>query len=112
MDLGTYRMIARKEGGIVWMICNAPDRRNAVSFAMWQAIPKILKAFAEDDEVRVVVMRGEGGKAFVSGADISEFAEKRSTPEQVATYNDARSEESRVGKECGSPCRSRWSPYH
>src|SRR3546814_15014973 len=67
----------------------APDRRNAVSFAMWQAIPKILKAFAEDDEVRVVVMRGEGGKAFVSGADISEFAEKRSTPEQVATYNDA-----------------------
>src|SRR3546814_1954224 len=89
MDLGTDRMIARKEGVICCMIFNAPDRRNAVSFAMWQAIPKILKAFAEDDEVRVVVMRGEGGKAFVSGADISEFAEKRSTPEQVATYNDA-----------------------
>lgn|SRR5690606_22691603 len=89
IDLGTDRMIARKEGGIGWMIFNAPERRNAVSFAMWQAIPKILNAFAADDEVRVVVMRGEGGKAFVSGADISEFAEKRSTPEQVAVYNDA-----------------------
>ena len=89
MDLGTDRMIARKEGGIGWMIFNAPDRRNAVSFAMWQAIPKILKAFSEDDEVRVIVMRGEGGKAFVSGADISEFAEKRNTPEQVVSYNDA-----------------------
>src|SRR3546814_14774687 len=89
MDLGTDRMIARKVGGIGWMIFNAPDRRNAVSFAMWQAIPQILQAFAEDDEVRVVVISSEVGKAIASGADISEFAEKRSTHEQVATSNYA-----------------------
>lgn len=87
MQLETDKMIARKEGGIGWMIFNAPERRNAVSYEMWQAIPKILNAFAEDDDVRVVVMRGEGGKAFVSGADISQFGEKRATAEAVATYN-------------------------
>lgn len=89
MQLKTDRMIARKEGGIGWMIFNSPARRNAVSYEMWQAIPEILGDFAEDDAVRVVVMRGEGGKAFVSGADISEFAEKRGTAEAVAIYNEA-----------------------
>ena len=82
-------MIARKEGGIGWMIFNSPARRNAVSYDMWQAIPEILGDFAQDDAVRVVVMRGEGGKAFVSGADISEFQEKRGSEDTVATYNAA-----------------------
>lgn len=89
MQLKTDRMIARKEGGIGWMIFNAPERRNAVSYEMWQAIPEILADFAKDDAVRVVVMRGEGGKAFVSGADISQFAEKRATADAVETYNRA-----------------------
>ena len=89
MQLKTDRMIARKEGGIGWMIFNSPARRNAVSYEMWQAIPEILGDFATDENVRVVVMRGEGGKAFVSGADISEFGEKRNTAEAVAIYNAA-----------------------
>ena len=89
MQLRTDRMIARKEGGIGWMIFNSPARRNAVSYEMWQAIPEILDDFTRDEAVRVVVMRGEGGKAFVSGADISEFEEKRGTAEAVAVYNEA-----------------------
>lgn len=89
MQLRTDRMIARKEGGIGWMIFNSPQRRNAISHEMWLAIPEILGDFTKDDEVRVVVMRGEGGKAFVSGADISEFAEKRATIEAVDIYNKA-----------------------
>ena len=89
MQLKTDRMIARKEGGIGWMIFNSPARRNAVSYEMWQAIPEILGDFAADENVRVVVMRGEGGKAFVSGADISEFQEKRGTAEAVEIYNAA-----------------------
>ena len=51
---------------------------------MWQAIPQIIIDFASSDDVRVVVMRGAGDKAFVSGADISEFEEVRNTPEQIA----------------------------
>ena len=89
MQLKTDRMIARKDGGIGWMIFNSPARRNAVSYEMWQAIPEILGDFAADENVRVVVMRGEGGKAFVSGADISEFQEKRGTAEAIEIYNAA-----------------------
>jgi enoyl-CoA hydratase/carnithine racemase len=89
MDTGTPKMIARKENGIGWMIFNQPEKHNAVSYSMWVAIPKIMAAFEADPEVRVIVMRGAGEKAFVSGADISEFEEKRGSEEAVKTYNAA-----------------------
>lgn len=88
LKLDTDKMIARKEGGIGWMYFNNPARRNAMSAAMREAIPVILADFQGDPEVRCVVMAGTGGKAFVSGADISEFKEKRSTPEQIAAYDE------------------------
>jgi enoyl-CoA hydratase/carnithine racemase len=77
MPSTTEKMLARKEGQIGWMIFNQPEKLNAVSYAMWQAVPEIMGDFVADDEVRVVVVTGAGGKAFVSGADISEFGEQR-----------------------------------
>ena len=56
MDFGTTKMIARKEGGIGWMIFNQPEKHNAVSYDMWLAVPRIIAAFEEDPEVRVVVL--------------------------------------------------------
>ncbi len=103
MDTGTTKMIARKEGGIGWMIFNQPEKRNAVSFEMWVAIPRIIKAFEEDPEVRGVVITGAGDKAFVSGADISEFEKKRSSPEDVKIYNDAGDEANAVIQACTKP---------
>ena len=61
-------------------------RRNAVSLDMWEALGEIVEAWARNPEVRVIVLRGAGGKAFVSGADISEFEEKRSSPETTEAY--------------------------
>jgi enoyl-CoA hydratase len=89
LDHGTTKMIARKEGGIGWMIFNQPEKHNAVSYAMWQAVPKIMAAFEADPEVRVIVLTGAGEKAFVSGADISEFEEKRSGEEGIKVYDAA-----------------------
>ena len=77
----TDKMIAEKDGAIGWITFNNPDRRNAVSMAMWEALADILADYAKDDAIRVIVLRGAGDKAFVSGADISEFEEKRSSPE-------------------------------
>jgi enoyl-CoA hydratase/carnithine racemase len=62
---------------------------------MWQAIAEILGDFAADPAVRVVVMRGAGDKAFVSGADISQFEEQRADAEAAARYN-AVAEDARV----------------
>ena len=81
------RMIAEKRDGIGWMIFNQPEKRNAMTYAMWEAIPPIMADFEADPEVRVVVMKGAGDKAFVSGADISEFEHMRSSPEQTREYD-------------------------
>src|SRR5262249_1716570 len=61
-----------KDGAIGWIVFDHPERRNAVSAQMWRQIPGVLEAFAKDADVRVIVMRGAGDLAFVSGADISE----------------------------------------
>jgi enoyl-CoA hydratase/carnithine racemase len=83
----TDKMLARKEGRVGTMIFNNPERHNAVSLEMWEAATRILQDFARDDDVRVVVVTGAGGKAFVSGADISKFESERATQEAVARYN-------------------------
>lgn len=87
IDTGTEKMLARVEGGIGWITYNNPARRNAMTYDMQAAVPRILGAFAADPEVRVVVVTGAGDQAFVSGADISEFSEKRTAAEARAAYD-------------------------
>ena len=86
LKLETDWMLGHSEDGIGWMIFNHPERHNALALEMWQGISDILSHFAQDDSVRCIVMRGAGGKAFVSGADISEFDTKRSSAEQKEAY--------------------------
>jgi len=83
----TDKMLSRKEGSVGYVIFNNPERHNAVSLDMWEAATRILEDFAKDKNVRVVVATGAGGKAFVSGADISRFGSERSTEEAIARYN-------------------------
>src|SRR6266568_1747554 len=83
----TSKMIAEKEGAVGRIIFNNPARHNAVSLDMWQAVAQIMDDFEADPGVRVIVVTGAGGKAFVSGADISEFKEKRANEEAAAAYS-------------------------
>lgn len=89
MSSPTPRMIAVKDGAIGWMIFNNPERMNAVSLDMWEAVPKIIAEFESDPDIRVIVLKGAGDRAFVAGADISQFEAQRNNPESVATYEDA-----------------------
>jgi enoyl-CoA hydratase/carnithine racemase len=88
MDM-TDKMLARKDGRVGYVIFNNPDRHNAMSLEMWESTVRFLDDFAGDAEVRVVVLTGAGGKAFVSGADISKFEDERATKEAVTRYNAA-----------------------
>jgi enoyl-CoA hydratase len=81
------RMLAETEGAIGWMIFDHPERRNAVTQAMWLQIGEILEDFAKDEAIRVVVLKGAGDKAFVSGADISQFGQQRRNAAEVAASN-------------------------
>jgi len=85
----TDKMLSRKEGGVGYLIFNNPDRHNAVSLEMWETASFYLDEFAKDKSVRVVVLTGAGGKAFVSGADISKFESERASKEAIDRYNVA-----------------------
>jgi len=76
-----------KDGAIGWIVLDHPERRNAVSARMWRQIPGAVEAFAKDPDVRVVVLRGAGEAAFASGADISEFEQRRSGEGGAADYD-------------------------
>jgi enoyl-CoA hydratase/carnithine racemase len=86
---------------VAWLTLRNPARLNAVRLEMWEAIPGALAPLAADADVRVVVMRGHGTDAFASGADISEFQERRSDPASAAAYEEvtARAFEALVGFE-------------
>lgn len=73
----TEKLLLEKDGGIGWIVFNQPEKRNAVSLEMWEAMPDYVRDLSADPEIRVVVLRGAGDQAFVSGADISQFKERR-----------------------------------
>src|SRR5690242_5855154 len=84
----TDKMLSRKEGSVGYMTFNNPEKHNAVSLEMWDAASWIMSDFAKDDAIRTVVITGAGGKAFVSGADISRFESERANEEAQARYNE------------------------
>lgn len=83
------KLLARRHGMVGEIVFNNPARHNAVSLEMWQRMHMLLGEFAADPNLRVLVVSGAGGKAFVSGADISKFESERSSEEGVKTYNAA-----------------------
>jgi len=91
----TEKILSEKSDGVGWLTFNNPERRNALSLEMWQRIDAVLADFDEDPSIRVAVVRGAGGKAFVSGADISQFEDQRKSAEQAEIYERV----SRVGRQ-------------
>ena len=85
----TDQLIVAKENGVGSIKLDNQARRNAMTFEMWRDLPIVLEDFMADDDVRVVVLSGAGGKAFCAGADISQFEKNRSGEEATAIYNAA-----------------------
>ena len=83
----TEKMLSRVKDGVGYITFNNPDKHNAVSIEMWDALEQILDGFRSSKDIRVIVLNGAGGKAFVSGADISKFDKERSSKEAVLSYN-------------------------
>ena len=81
------KMLAAKDDGVGLITFNQPEKRNAMSIEMWLGLADILNEFQEDRSVSVVVMTGAGNKAFVSGADISQFEKNRSNADAQVEYD-------------------------
>ena len=83
----TDKILTEQSGEIARIIFNQPEKRNAVSLEMWEAVEAAVTRFQADDSVRILILSGAGGKAFVSGADVSKFESERASAEAVAHYN-------------------------
>jgi enoyl-CoA hydratase len=67
---------------------NNPKRRNAMSLDMWRGLVPVMAALESRDDVRLIVLRGVGGRAFCAGADISQFGDQRASKDEVTAYDE------------------------
>ncbi len=74
------------DGPIAWIVADNPARMNALTSAMWEAMPRLVAEAERAPDVRVIILRGAGERAFSAGADISEFESAR-TGESADTYD-------------------------
>ena len=81
------KILAWRDGGIGCVMFNQPEKRNAISMDMWLGLGDALTEYAADDTISVVVLEGAGDKAFVSGADISQFEKNRNNAEAQKEYD-------------------------
>jgi enoyl-CoA hydratase len=83
------RVRAGVEQGVGTVVFDNPTRANALTLAMIRTAPQVLAGLADDDAVHAVVVRGAGRRAFVSGADVTEFAASRATPDAARAFDTA-----------------------
>jgi len=82
-------LITRRDGPVATVLFSNAPKLNAMTYDMWRAVPKTLDELDRDPQVRVIVVAGDGDKAFISGADISQFEKLRGTADAQAEYNKA-----------------------
>ncbi len=76
-----------REGAVATVRVSNPAKYNAMTTAMWEDLPRQLEVLDADETIRVIVIEGEGGKAFVSGADISELEQHQRDAESQMRFN-------------------------
>lgn len=79
-------LFVRRSGNAATVVINRPDQRNAITHDMWGRFPGVLAELDADRDIRIVLITGEGDRAFSAGADIKDFEQTRSTPEKSHDY--------------------------
>jgi enoyl-CoA hydratase/carnithine racemase len=83
------QLIVKRDGRVAWIVFSNVAKHNAVTYDMWRALPLTLRELDADPEVRVIIVTGDGEKAFISGADLSQFASHRGSESAREAYNEA-----------------------
>jgi enoyl-CoA hydratase/carnithine racemase len=78
-----------RDGACATVILNRPEKLNALTRTMWRGLGVAIESLSADDDVRCIVLRGAGEKAFSPGNDIGEFASERSNKTQAIAYGHA-----------------------
>ncbi|WP_018996785.1 enoyl-CoA hydratase/isomerase family protein [Hirschia maritima] len=91
------------DGPLAELVLNKPDKRNALSLDMWQAIPHLVSEVDANKSVKVLIIHGGDAGAFAAGADISEFEEIYKTEESAKESADAISNALNAIENCSKP---------
>lgn len=83
----TQGILVARDGAVATVSLNNPDKLNALSVAMWQALARVVNDLSADESLRCIVLRGAGRQAFAAGADIAEFGQARDNIEQGKRYH-------------------------
>jgi enoyl-CoA hydratase/carnithine racemase len=86
-DAPSEPLLLRREPPLAWLTVNRPGAHNALNAAVWAALAATIEQLSADPEVRVVILRGAGERAFISGADISEFRALRADAAATTEYD-------------------------
>jgi len=84
----TGSILCTREAAIATVTLANPGKRNALDLAMWRTLAAVLSELSGDEQVRCVVLRGDGEQAFAAGGDIDEFLSQRDTLERAMAYHE------------------------
>jgi enoyl-CoA hydratase/carnithine racemase len=96
-------ILTQRNGPVTTLLISNPARMNAMSRDMWMQLAEGIRAADADPAVRVIVLRGEGEKSFVSGADISQFEKMRGSADAQAEYEKAVNDGYNAPVHCSKP---------
>jgi enoyl-CoA hydratase len=82
-------ILLQREGAVGTIVFSNPEKHNAMTLQMWRALATSMAVLDADDSIRAIVLVGDGDKAFVSGADVSQFGASRTDPAAQRSYSEA-----------------------
>src|SRR5919206_3372204 len=96
-------IVVERDGPIATVVLNRPEKLNALTKAMWRLLGETVESLSRDDDVRCVIIRGAGDKAFSPGNDIGEFATERANKSQAIEYGHTMHDTARALSQCRHP---------
>jgi enoyl-CoA hydratase/carnithine racemase len=94
----TNEALVSRDGAIVTLTFNRPEARNAMTWAMYERLYEVCEEVDKDDSIRVLILKGAGGKAFVAGTDISQFTRFKDAEDGIRYEREGELRAGRVGK--------------
>jgi enoyl-CoA hydratase/carnithine racemase len=97
-EVSKDEVLVARDGAIVTLTFNRPEARNAMTWGMYQRLYEVCEEVDHDDSIRVLVLKGAGGKAFVAGTDISQFTKFKDGEDGIQYEKDGDKRSGRISK--------------
>jgi enoyl-CoA hydratase/carnithine racemase len=94
----TKEVLVEREGPVVTLVFNRPEARNAMTWGMYQRLYEVCEEVDADEAIRVLVLKGAGGKAFVAGTDISQFTKFKDGEDGIKYEKDGDKRSGRIAR--------------